>query len=127
MAKSSSSSRATKKHALKRFRDGISHQLISFHEALLGADADPGGRFDADVLALVRRAVVPIAFVMHKEQICLVFEWIENDPDRAVNDADARSLRAQLDLCHALGFCHLDVTDRNVLLTESTAILMDYD
>jgi hypothetical protein len=111
------------KYAVKLFKDGISHQLVAFHEALRGAD----GRFGADVLVTMRRAVVPIAWVQHKEQRCLVFEWIENDPDRAVTDRDRQSLRAQLDVIHALGFCHLDVTPRNILLAEDTSILMDYD
>jgi hypothetical protein len=96
---------------------------VAFHEALRGAD----GRFDADVLAAMRRAAVPIAWVEHKEQRCLVFEWIENDPERAATGRDVQQLRAQLDVIHALGFCHLDVTQRNILLTEDTAILMDYD
>jgi hypothetical protein len=111
------------KHAVKLFRDGVSHQLVAFHEALSRA----GGRYDAGVLAIMRRAVVPLAWVQHKGQCCLVFEWIENDPDRSMTDRDQQSVRAQLDVVHDLGFCHLDVTPRNVLLTEDTAILMDYD
>jgi hypothetical protein len=123
------------KYALKRFKDGISLQLIEFQEVLQRAtaqadvvDSDRGrGHVDSAVIALVRRAAKPIAYVLHMDQICLAYEWIANDPERQITTTDLRSLRAQLDLCHALGFCHLDVTQRNILLTDQTAILMDYD
>lgn len=135
-----------RKYAVKRFRDGISLQLIDFHRALQRCTADgffevhsqrPDGPsamvpLDKDALAVVRRAVVPVAWIHYKGQRCLVYEWIEHDadPQRRLSEADVRSLRAQVDLCHALGFCHLDITARNVLVRpekDGGAVLIDYD
>ena len=56
-----------------------------------------------------------------------MFDWIPNAP-RALTAVDRESLRAQIDLCHKLGFCHLDITARNILPAEDgPAVLMDYD
>ncbi len=115
-----------RKYAVKRFRDGISTQLVDFHRAL----RDCCAKVDADTLATVRRAVVPLAYLQYKGQRCLVYTWSERDPaapGAALTADQVRSLRAQVDLCHALGFCHLDITARNVLRTEDDAVLVDYD
>ncbi len=111
-----------RKYAVKRFRDGISTQLVDFHRALREC------RSAGVALDTVRRAVVPLAFLQYKGQRCLVYPWIEHDPARALTASDVAALRAQVDLCHALGFCHLDITARNVLRTEEAgAVLIDYD
>ena len=42
-------------------------------------------------------------------------------------DSECDSLRAQIDLCHKLGFCHLDISPRNILPKRGPAVLMDCD
>jgi len=60
-------------------------------------------------------------------QKALVFAWILNTR-RALTAGDRESLRAQIDLCHKMGFCYLDITARNILPTKrGPAVLIDYD
>ena len=113
-----------KARAVKRYKSGTNAQLVRFHEALhsyvaANAELDP-------VAVLVLSVVRPVAWMSHLEKLCLVFQWFPHEK-RSLTPEDMSSLRAQVDFCHSLGFCHLDITARNILLSDKAALLMDYD
>ena len=122
-----------KAHALKVMHNGVTKELLRFHEALLkyseSTTLQPTGKLKVHPGAdAVLRVVIPVGFMVHETRKGLVFPWIYPPKiSRKLTAKDFEALRAQVDFCHLLGFCHLDITARNVLLSDQQAYLVDYD
>lgn len=74
-------------------------------------------------------AAVPVGWILHLDKKGLVFNYVVGpEPPREPNANDEAQIQAQMEFCHLLGFCHLDITERNILLADDDkALLMDFD
>jgi len=70
-----------------------------------------------------------VGYVVHKEQIGLVFNYVvQPRVARQPTAGDRAQVKDQMKFLHWLGYCHLDITKRNVLLGDNNkCYLLDYD
>jgi len=115
-------------HVVKFYKTGLNAQYVTFQQSLLvqrdSADAQRQPGYQA-----VYFIAVPVGYVVHKEQIGLVFNYVvQPRVARQPTAGDRAQVKDQMKFLHWLGFCHLDVTERNVLLGDNNkCYLLDYD
>jgi len=117
-----------KPHVVKFYKTGLNAQYVTFQQSLLvqrdSADAQRQPGYQA-----VYFIAVPVGYVVHKEQIGLVFNYVvQPRVARQPTAGDRAQVKDQMKFLHWLGYCHLDITKRNVLLGDNNkCYLLDYD
>lgn len=117
-------------HVVKFYKTGVNAQYVTFQQTLMlqrdSADAQRQPGYE-DVYYIA----VPVGYVLHKDNIGLVFHFVippREAEDHVITVGDRAQLWAQIQFLHWLGFCHLDITARNVLLGRGgKCYLLDYD
>jgi len=102
----------SKPHALKLYHKGLNVQYVNLQRALY-------------------HAAVPIGWVDHNGVVGLLFRFIESRPPHERQHATAEDrdqAKAQMEFLHWMGFCHLDITSRNLILGRGgKCFLLDHD
>jgi len=108
-----------KPHVVKFYKTGLDAQYVTFQQSLLmqrdSADAQRQPGYQA-----VYFIAVPVGYVVHKEQIGLVFNFVvQPRVARQPTAGDRAQVKDQMKFLHWLGYCHLDITERNVRLGDN--------
>jgi len=117
-----------KPHVVKFYKTGLNAQYVTFQQSLLvqrdSADAQRQPGYQA-----VYFIAVPVGYVVHKDQIGLVFNYVvQPRVARQPTAGDCAQVKDQMKFLHWLGYCHLDITDRNILLGDNNkCYLLDFD
>jgi len=115
-------------HVVKIYSTGLSSQYVKFQKALEDRKDDPATKRHPGCEA-VYFAAVPVGWVTHMDKIGLVFRYVVPPRKaRRLTASDRKQVQDQMDFVHSLGFCHLDITSRNILVAhEDKCYLMDFD
>jgi len=117
-----------KRYVLKIYKSGVSpcytQFLLDLHKHMDDpeAKAHPG-------YAAVYFAALPVGWASYMGKKGLVFRYVMQPHRTRTPTADDRAqVRDQIEFLHWLGYVHLDITDRNVMLADQDrCYLMDYD
>jgi len=114
-------------YALKLYKTGLNEQFVFFQQALFDKRDSAEAKRPAGVA--VYHVAVPVGYLTHLDKVGLLFRYIvEPEPSRGPTQDDQNMVEAQMKFCHWLGYLHLDITPRNILLSrDGKAFLMDYD
>jgi len=115
-------------YVVKLYKSGLNEQYVHFQQELLKNQNSPQAKRQPGYEAVYHIAQ-PVGWVSHTGRKGLVFRYVP--PPRSHREPNARDrvqIKHQMQFLHWLGFCHLDITERNVLLSEGgKCYLMDYD
>jgi len=117
-----------KPYVLKIYKTGLSPQYTQFQRDLLKHIDDPEARAHPG-FAAVCFAALPVGWATHMAKKGLVFRYvIQPRKPRKPTANDRAQVRDQIAFLHWLGYVHLDITDRNIMLADKgKCYLMDYD
>jgi len=117
-----------KPHALKIYKTGVNRQYTEFQKDLLRNIDNPEAKAHPGYEA-VYFAALPVAWATHTGKKGLVFRYVvQPRKSRKPTASDRAQVRDQIDFLHWLGYVHLDITDRNIMLADKgKCYLMDYD
>jgi len=117
-----------KPYAFKIYKTGVNRQYTEFQMDLLKNIDNPEAKAHPGYEA-VYFAAMPVGWATHTGKKGLVFRYVV--PPRKPRKPTARDraqVRDQIDFLHWLGYVHLDITDRNIMLGDKDkCYLMDYD
>ena len=115
-------------YVLKIYKSGLNRQYTQFHLDLLKNIDNPEAKAHPGYEA-VYFAAMPVGWATHMGKKGLVFRYVvQPRKSRRPNARDRAQVRDQIDFLHWLGYVHLDITDRNVLLADNDkCYLMDFD
>jgi len=117
-------------HVVKFYKTGINVQYVTFQQTLLVQRDSPEAKRHPGYEA-VYFVAVPVGYVKHQNRIGLVFPFVvppRDEEKRGITVEDRAQVRVQMEFLHWLGFCHLDITARNILQGRNgKCYLLDYD
>jgi len=115
-------------YVLKIYKSGLNRQYTQFQLDLLRNIDNPEAKAHPGYEA-VYFAALPVGWATHMGKKGLVFRYVvQPRKSRRPNARDRAQVRDQIDFLHWLGYVHLDITDRNILLADKDkCYLMDYD
>jgi len=115
-------------HVVKLYKTGLNSQYVKLQRVLLENKDKPEAKRHAGYEAVYFSAV-PVGWVTHMGKKGLVFRYVVQPRQARLPTArDRAQVRAQMKFLHWLGFCHLDITKRNILLAlGDKCYLMDFD
>jgi len=115
-------------YVLKLYNSGITRQYAEFHQVLLKRASDAEAKAHPGCAA-VCHAAMPVGWATHMGKKGLVFRYVvpPRQPRKPTAN-DRAQVRDQLAFLHWLGYVHLDITDRNIMLAEDEmCFLIDFD
>jgi len=117
-----------KPYALKIYKTGVNRQYTEFQKDLLRNIDNPEAKAHPGYEA-VYFAAMPVGWAIHMGKKGLVFRYVTPPrKSRRPTAEDRAQVRDQIDFLHWLGYVHLDITDRNIMLADrGRCYLMDYD
>jgi len=117
-----------KPYALKIYKTGLNRQYTEFQRDVLKNLDNPVARAHPG-FAAVCFAALPVGWATHMDKKGLVFRYVVSPrKSRRPTASDRAQVRDQIAFLHWLGYVHLDVTDRNIMLADDNkCYLMDYD
>jgi len=115
-------------YALKIYKTGVNRQYTEFQKDLLRNIDNPEAKAHPGYAA-VYFAALPVAWATHTGKKGLVFQYVvQPRKSRKPTASDRAQVRDQIDFLHWLGYVHLDITDRNIMLADKgKCYLMDFD
>jgi len=115
-------------YVLKIYKTGLNRQYSEFQQDLLKNIDNPKAKAHPGYEA-VYFAAVPVGWASHMGKKGLVFRYVVQPRKARLPTAkDRAQVRAQMEFLHWLGYCHLDITKRNILLADNDkCYLMDFD
>jgi len=115
-------------HVVKIYKTGLNAQYVHLQKTLLVYRDHPDAIRHPGYEAVYYTAV-PVGWVTHMDKKGLVFRYVvQPRKARSPTASDRAQVRAQMQFLHWLGFCHLDITKRNILLADNgKCYLMDFD
>jgi len=115
-------------YVLKLHKSGPTQRYAEFQKSLLKHASDAEAQVHPGYQAVYTSAF-PVGWATHMGKKGLVFRYVvPSRKPRKPTAKDRAQLQDQIDFLHWLGYVHLDITDRNILLAdESKCYLMDYD
>jgi len=115
-------------YVLKIYKSGLNRQYTRFQADLLKHKDDPRIKAHPGYAGLYFSAV-PVGWATHMGKKGLVFRYVvQPREDRLPDAGDQAQAEAQMQLVHELGYVHLDLTGRNMLLgDEGKCFVMDFD
>jgi len=117
-----------KPYVLKIYKSGVNRRYTQFQLDLLKNIDNPEAKAHPGYAA-VYHAALPVGWATHLGKKGLVFRYVVSPrKSRKPTASDRAQVRDQIDFLHWLGYVHLDITDRNILLADKgKCYLMDYD
>jgi len=117
-----------KPYVLKIYKSGLHRQYTEFQKDLLKHIDNPEAKAHPGYEA-VYFAALPVGWATHMGKKGLVFRYVaQAGKSRRPNAGDRAQVRDQINFLHWLGYVHLDITDRNILLARNDkCYLMDFD
>ena len=117
-----------KPYVLKIYKSGVNRRYSQFQLDLLKHMDNPEAKAHPGYAA-VYFAALPVGWAAHMGKKGLVFRYVvQPRKSRRPTSNDRAQVRDQIDFLHWLGYVHLDITDRNIMLADKDkCYLMDYD
>jgi len=117
-----------KPYVLKIYKSGVNRRYSQFQLDLLKHMDNPEAKAHPGYAA-VYFAALPVGWAAHMGKKGLVFRYVvQPRKARKPTANDRAQVRDQIDFLHWLGYVHLDITDRNIMLADKDkCYLMDYD
>jgi len=115
-------------YVLKIHKTGVNRAYIQFQLDLLKHIDNPEAKAHPGYAA-VYHAAMPVGWATHMGKKGLVFRYVVPPrKPRKPTASDRAQVRDQIAFLHWLGYVHLDITDRNILLADKDkCYLMDFD
>jgi len=115
-------------YVLKIYKTGLNRQYVEFQQDLKLHANDPKAKAHPGFEAVYFTAV-PVGWATHMGKKGLVFRYVvQPRKARLPTASDRAQVKAQMKFLHWLGYVHLDITKRNILLADNDkCFLMDFD
>jgi len=113
---------------LKIYKSGVNREYTQFQLDLLKNIDNPEAKAHPGYAA-VYHAAMPVGWATHMGKKGLVFRYVVPPrKPRKPTANDRAQVRDQIAFLHWLGYVHLDITDRNIMLADKDkCFLMDFD